>query len=374
LKSAGRKNPNCTYFDLDDSLFADVDTEGKAYLLGWIASDGAIKPGSINLFVNRRDFATLGSLRDIACPQLPLRMKRTDLAGFTIDSGQIVRDVCRLLDIRPGKKDAVVGFPKLRTDELRWAFVRGYFDGDGAVSSLRTKGGRLPYPICSISSTSRRLLEAINDFCGIPASLSAGRIEWSGNNALDFLARLYDGASFFLQRKRDLYLDWRAWVPGLGGRGNHGGSDLFRWVKTAPNAQAPHKSHASDSGFDLTLIAKKHSHGPVEFYGTGIKIQPAYGWYFDLVPRSSIAKSGYLLANSIGVIDRTYVGEILVPLIKYDPGAPDLELPARIIQIVPRPIVHVEIVEVSSLEETRRGTGGFGSTTAHAAVEPSRRG
>ena len=97
-------------------------------------------------------------------------------------------------------------------------------------------------------------------------------------------------------------------------------------------------------------------------YDTGIKVQPAFGWYFDLVPRSSISKTGYMLANSIGVIDRTYVGPVLVPLRKVDPHAPDLELPARLVQIIPRPIVHIQWEEVEALDETARGAGGFGST------------
>ena len=137
-----------------------------------------------------------------------------------------------------------------------------------------------------------------------------------------------------------------------------------------PEAVPPRKQHASDSGFDLTLIAEGHRHSMVQFYRTGIKVQPAYGWYFDLVPRSSILKTGYMLANSIGVIDRTYVGEVLVPLIKVDPAAPILVLPARVVQMIPRPIVHVELHEVSSLDDSKRGSGGFGSTgSGHGAGE-----
>jgi dUTP pyrophosphatase len=110
------------------------------------------------------------------------------------------------------------------------------------------------------------------------------------------------------------------------------------------------------------LIERDRRHGPVEFFRTGLKIQPAFGWYFDLLPRSSMCKSGYMLANSVGVIDRAYTGEILVALFKSDPNAPELALPARIVQIVPRQIIAAELVEVESFDETARGAGGFGST------------
>lgn len=361
-KSSGRLNGNARYA-VDDGSFAAVDTDLKAYLLGWIASDGAIQPGAIAIYVHPKDEETLRALRDAVCAQLPIRKKKNQqLVGFTFSSREIVSDVCRWLGISPGKKDSVVSFPELANDELKWAFLRGYFDGDGSVSSLNATRALSPYPRCSIASTSESMLRAIQSFCGIPCHRGKGHLEWSGNNALDLMARLYDGAPIFLRRKRDLYLDWSTWVPGLGGGGNHGRELQFRWVKCLAEARRPAKAHASDSGFDLTLVQTAHRTGRVQFFRTGVKVQPSYGWYFDLVPRSSISKTGYMLANSIGIIDRTYVGEILVPLIKVDDGAPDLQLPARVVQLIPRPIIHADFVEVASLDESGRSDGGFGST------------
>ena len=104
--------------------------------------------------------------------------------------------------------------------------------------------------------------------------------------------------------------------------------------------------NVSDSGYDLTIIKKIKTDGMVEFYDTGIKVTPPYGYYFDVVPRSSITKTGYILANNVGIIDRSYVGNILVPLIKVDSSKPDLELPMRIVQLIPRKIEHFELEEV----------------------------
>jgi dUTP pyrophosphatase len=118
----------------------------------------------------------------------------------------------------------------------------------------------------------------------------------------------------------------------------------------------------SDSGYDLTLIKKTKTVGMVEFFDTGIKVQPDFGWYFDVVARSSLTKTGYMVANAVGVIDRTYTGSILVPLIKIDQNAAPLTLPATVVQMIPRPIVHAEVVEVETLDDTERGAGGFGST------------
>src|SRR5262249_31159137 len=124
----------------------------------------------------------------------------------------------------------------------------------------------------------------------------------------------------------------------------------------------PLKRRASDCGYDLTLIDVAERRGTVTLFGTGLKIEPEYGWYFDLLPRSSIIRTGYIFANSVGVIDRTYRGEILLPLIKVDHTAPDLELPSRIAQIVQRPIVHARMELTEELSPSSRDAGGFGST------------
>lgn len=369
LKRSGRTNPNCRYPELDDRFFETIDSEEKAYLLGWIASDGSIRKGTIALYVHERDGATLRRLRDLVCASLPLKRKTTNLIGFAVNSQRIAADVCRWLDIDPGKKDAVVAFPRVDDEALRWAFLRGIFDGDGTISSVNaaarrveTRGGHWPSPRCAIASNSSRLLDEIAAFSGVPAYRGKAALEWQGANALDFLGKLYARASLWLTRKHDLYLDWCSWVPGLSGSGNRGSHPLFRWLKTRADAIAPSKGSISDSGFDLTLLEAAQRAGHVTFYTTGIRVQPAFGWYFDLVPRSSISRSGYMLANSVGVIDRGYTGEILVPLIKIDPSGPDLKLPARLVQLIPRPIIAAQLVEVEAFDETLRGSGGFGST------------
>lgn len=139
-------------------------------------------------------------------------------------------------------------------------------------------------------------------------------------------------------------------------------TNLIQFVKHREDAVAPSKVNNLDSGYDIVLLEKIKTIGVVELYETGISVKPPVGFYFDMVPRSSIIKSGYILGNSVGVIDQTYTGTIKVPLIKIDPAAPDLVLPSKLVQLIPRPIQHFKVKEVSSLEETERGDGGFGHT------------
>ena len=84
--------------------------------------------------------------------------------------------------------------------------------------------------------------------------------------------------------------------------------------------------------------------------------------HFLLMPRSSIYKSGLLMANSTGVIDKSYRGELKAPVWSMT-GNSDVNKGDRLFQIVAPDmgwIRHVRLVD--SLPDTERGVGGFGST------------
>lgn len=136
----------------------------------------------------------------------------------------------------------------------------------------------------------------------------------------------------------------------------------FDYIETDINALPPQKAYPTDSGFDLFLIKKIKEENGVYMYDTGIAIKPPEGYYFELVGRSSISKSGYMLANNIGVIDETYRGSIKVALVKVKPDAKELELPIRLVQLIPRNLILMKPNKVENLDETTRGDGGFGSS------------
>ena len=89
--------------------------------------------------------------------------------------------------------------------------------------------------------------------------------------------------------------------------------------------------------------------------------QPVHYW---LLPRSSIYKTGYFMANSVGVIDKTYRGILKAPVAYCgSAGSPGFAYGDRHFQIVAPDMGHIErVIVVSSLPETARGYGGFGST------------
>lgn len=89
---------------------------------------------------------------------------------------------------------------------------------------------------------------------------------------------------------------------------------IFKYSKTYDGTLPPKKSHISDTGYDLHLIKKKKVNG-IHYFDICIRFQSEYGYYFDLVGRSLISKTGWTLANSVGIIDMTYRGSIIVALV-----------------------------------------------------------
>ena len=136
--------------------------------------------------------------------------------------------------------------------------------------------------------------------------------------------------------------------------------------KADDNAVIPAKAFNEDAGYDLTIIKKlKDFNSKTSLYDTGIKIEIDEGYYTEIVPRSSISKSGYILANNIGIIDNHYRGNLMIALTKIADDAPDLELPFKCCQLIVRKQIfsNLIVIDENNLSETKRNEGGFGSTS-----------
>lgn len=96
---------------------------------------------------------------------------------------------------------------------------------------------------------------------------------------------------------------------------------------------------------------------------TGLVVEIPPGWYGLLVPRSGLAsKRGLTLANSPGIIDADYRGEVMVALINMGDHGFQVDKHMRIAQLIICPYLHVAVDEVQEISDTDRGNGGFGST------------
>jgi dUTP pyrophosphatase len=96
---------------------------------------------------------------------------------------------------------------------------------------------------------------------------------------------------------------------------------------------------------------------------TGISVAIPEGFVGILAPRSSLGRKGLSLANTIGIIDSDYRGEILVDLVVKQ-GKPWVQINPgdRFVQLLLIPVLQCNIEEVQDLPDTARGAGGFGST------------
>lgn len=135
-------------------------------------------------------------------------------------------------------------------------------------------------------------------------------------------------------------------------------------IKVLDKNCIPQKAHATDAGYDLRA-SKEVSVFPhdTEFVPTGVCVDIPEGYVGLLFPRSSISKTPLRMANSVGVIDAGYKGEIKVPLFNTDEvEIIDIDKYSRIAQLVIVPCMDFELELTDDLGTSERGTCGFGST------------
>lgn len=214
-KYEGRKNPNKKY-NFDDHFFNKIDTQEKAYLLGWIASDGHVSKRGFSITIHGEDRKCIELLRNIICAEIPItthydQKYKHDNVSLNISSKQISRDLCKILRIKPGKKSYTLKFPLLDQDVLTREFVKGYFEGDGTLNN-RLKANN-NYPYCGITSRSHSILHGL---CQLQFNFHKNWrwVYWGGKNAMQFLDWIYQNPKLVLDRKYFLYLDWKTnFVP-----------------------------------------------------------------------------------------------------------------------------------------------------------------
>jgi dUTP pyrophosphatase len=132
------------------------------------------------------------------------------------------------------------------------------------------------------------------------------------------------------------------------------------------NAMIPTRGSEYAAGYDLYACIENPITIPshcTEKIGTGLAIEVPKGYFGAIFARSGLAtKQGLRPANCVGVCDSDYRGEYIIAL-HNDTDEAKLIMPGeRIAQLVVIPFLEVEFNEVDELNNTERGTGGFGST------------
>ena len=144
--------------------------------------------------------------------------------------------------------------------------------------------------------------------------------------------------------------------------------------KLAPDLPLPSYAHPGDAGADL-MAAQEVELAPGEraLVPTGVAIALPPGYVGLVHPRSGLAaRLGVTVLNAPGTVDAGYRGEIMVILVNHDRHHPvRIARGDRIAQLVIQRVEEAEFDVVQELPDSRRGTGGHGSTGGHASLEQS---
>lgn len=158
---------------------------------------------------------------------------------------------------------------------------------------------------------------------------------------------------------------------------------IVKYKRLTEEARKPYIKHNSDFCYDLYATSIDDLGNGVYRYHTGLAFQMERGKIFiadhivvdlknefgtfvklslDVRPRSSVYKTGMVLANCEPTVDEEYTGEVMLVFYHLIPSLPKYEVGDRIGQMKVGFTVPIEFTEVEEFEETSRGEGGFGST------------
>jgi dUTP pyrophosphatase len=137
---------------------------------------------------------------------------------------------------------------------------------------------------------------------------------------------------------------------------------VTKFKKLTKDTPTPEYCRSEDAALDLTATSVSFTEDYVE-YGLGLALQIESGHVGLIFPRSSISKYDLSLCNSVGVIDSGYRGEVKARFKITKKDNPKVyEVGDRVCQLMVIPFPYNQMKEVEEINETERGSGGFGSS------------
>lgn len=219
----GQQNRKFTY---DISFFKQVDTEEKAYWLGFIYADGCITNDGLELKISKKDIALLERFKKDIQSNHPIKhyvqngyREGSEMIRLSIYSRELAKDLELLGAIQ--NKTHFIQFPDCVPDNLIPHFIRGYFDGDGSCTLYKVKGLHHYKFEVSIVGTSN-FLEALKvHFAkgGLNPEVkllqrhkerndNIRTLKYSGvQNGLKVMKYLYQDATRYLDRKHERFTE-----------------------------------------------------------------------------------------------------------------------------------------------------------------------
>ena len=214
------------YNDIDLNFFEKIDTEEKAYFLGFLYSDGGITTKdnsySVSLKLHNKDIIVLEKLKNLISPSSPIKVTQGKYCYFRINRKLVCQQLINLGC--HSKKSLTLKFPDKNQvpDNLISHFLRGYSDGDGSITYYRASNERKDFfwTIVSTNSFCQSVADLIKEKLNI--SCYIGNIDNSGKNNVTkrlvvggnlqlskILDWIYHDSHIHLDRKHDRYLDFK---------------------------------------------------------------------------------------------------------------------------------------------------------------------
>lgn len=213
LNNVERKNKVVRY-NFDEDYFESIDTEDKAYFLGFIVADGSVNSISNVIQITQKEPDILYEFKKYIKYEGDLiKSKTRDVFDIKISSSKMKSDLLKL-GISPNKTMSV-SYP-LIPENLQSHFMRGVFDGDGCISihhDRRDNSDRGQVNICSGSFVFiKEYVDNMVKYCGVKKNnirQPKGTyyvIDWGGLSDVESVYEfLYKEANIFLKRKKETY-------------------------------------------------------------------------------------------------------------------------------------------------------------------------
>lgn len=220
-KNGGELNKRVCKYEFNEDYFEKIDTEDKAYFLGFIIADGCIRDTETTKYMKLKlkfdDYVILEKMIEYTNYLGGVYYhKNKKYCELTLSGSKIINDLNKLGVVQ--NKTMFVKYPKI-SEELERHFMRGLFDGDGCISIHKKREGsrdttdRGQVNICSGSRDFiEKYVERLNEICGITKNKircpkgTYNVIDWGSFNDIEkFYDLFYKDASVYLERKKKTF-------------------------------------------------------------------------------------------------------------------------------------------------------------------------
>lgn len=214
--------PRTSKVKKQEDIFEVIDTEEKAYWLGFLYADGYVNEKNVCLELAIKDYEHLIKFKSFMKTNATINKKIIKLKDKTfinyrihISSKKIVNDLIRHGCVQ--KKSNILTFPTMLPQELICHFIRGYFDGDGSVGVYERKNGLKSYEVKVVGT--EEFLTGIQNVFFEELNLNPVKLYQKKSNKafqlqkggrINFLTirdYMYNNATVYLDRKYRVFYD-----------------------------------------------------------------------------------------------------------------------------------------------------------------------